>query len=89
VSYSSDYDARKSRRRIAGCGFVLLALLSFLVLALALFMSGLLFGDCTIAQPDCHAASNRSFGMVMLAVLVVDAAAGSLLGWWQSRSRKS
>jgi len=85
MSYSSDYDARRSRRRIAGCGFALLVPFSFLVMAAAALMLGLLFGDCSPTQPDCHATSNRAFGWVMLGLLIFNIAVASLLGWWQSR----
>ncbi len=73
---------------MAGCGFVLLALLSLLALGLALVLLGL-FGDCGTEAPDCHAASNRNFGWVMLGLLAANIAAASLLGWWQSRGGKS
>jgi len=87
MSYSSDYDARKSRRRTAGCGCALICLLSLIVMAAAELMLGFL-GDCGAAQPDCHAASNHTFGRVMLGLLVFNIAVAALLGWWQSRTGK-
>ena len=84
MSFSEEHERRAGRRRIAGCGCLVVGLLAFIVIAIAIL--GLTLGDCGSQNPNCHAAGERTLDHIIIAVVVVCLVIAGWLAWWSSRS---
>jgi len=86
MSFVEEHERRTGRRRIAGCGCVVVAVAAVILFGLCALV--LTLGDCGSEVTNCHADSNRLLDRIMWSIGAFGLAMAVALAWWANKSPK-
>ncbi|MBA2934121.1 hypothetical protein HZF05_08405 [Sphingomonas sp. CGMCC 1.13654] len=86
MSFVEDHERRAGRRRIAGCGCIMIGAVAFIIFGFCVL--ALTLGDCGSETPNCHASSERLLDRIVWSIGIMGLSMAAGLAWWANKSPK-